>query len=285
MIKLKDPFYTGYEMPHPIYYFDKEMKECLLFTPNANDLNHIMKYYFETDEYIELTEYPNNNIYKESISAHNHIIRNNTLTIFVTNDEKNYEIDLNLNNKNETWKCASYNTNNDSYFTLKSIVLLPNGDMHGISHGEHFKYNTVENNWDNLHNSEDISYMEFNHFNNTLYCFGRDKMQWNECKLSLPITASFGVLNACRCVFVMAGKILILFDFKSELMYFLDIYRNETEWIEKQFYKQVIKEHWQCLFVIVTKYNFIHFINTYPKHTICHYKTSLYHLLPDILFK
>ena len=288
MLALKEAFYTHYEMPAPIYYEDKTGHECIIFTPHGTDNKHIIKYDIENDDYIESTEYPE----KEEIGAHAFVVRGNILTMFTYTDKEDKFFHLDLDNRvagKAGWKMDIHKHSDTDRHRIKQVVLLPNGDIHSHNDGGiHWKLNIQEMKWEHVCNAAGktrygpYQWMIYNEIKKKLYFFGEgavyeydpyknDKNQkWKESVIKLPFDKDhrFGILNPCRAEFVLGGKILMVMHTENEELWFLDMtedYTDETQWKQRKFYENVIKNRWQSLFIVVTKYNFVHFINTFPK--------------------
>ena len=318
MLTLKKPLYTQYEMCRPIYYEDKNGKEFIIITPNYETGTTIIKYDIDKDDYIDDAKYPEN----IKVEYHCSIVRDHILTILSANKEagsynadndKNIisQIALNLHTTGtpSQWDIKQQDTGS-IHWSFKQILEISNGDLHAHNmSGDHYILKHDETQWNLLYNDSEYHanrWMLYNEITQRIYLMNaRQIMEYYPISLSdeyKPIKSKirypkaltplsndsihYGVLSPGRAEFVFGDRILMLLHTEREEMWFLDMteeFQDDTQWIKKEFYENVIEHKWQSLFIVVTKYNFVHFINTYPEETCCHYKVSLYQLLPDVL--
>ena len=88
----------------------------------------------------------------------------------------------------------------------------------------------------------------------------------------------FGPFSDCISLITFDGDIMIIFEFNQNRFWCRHIEKDDNEWIECQM--DFPKNAWANLSVVMTKNNYIHFMNFYPKSSLYHIKIHLFDLVP-----
>ena len=302
-INLRCPPYSSKIQPTPVYYHsEKDGKEYLLISNHHMEDDHCLRYDIQQDEYIPFGYYPQD----FEPSHHQHVLIPNTSTYCIVGGNTHCLAEYDLSDFSNELKIHKYE--NDALHvwrggksiyipSVNKIYLIDNFigsiDPQNLSQG----IKSVENIRIELTNHGTV----YSKSQDKIYFFGGSST-WDyskrkimvldvisnkleESKLSLPCYMEFGEFTDNGCIITNDGDVIILFAFKMKKIYCKDItdQDDETEWNQIEF--DFPNDSWRDMEIILTKYNYIHFMNLYPMNSMCHYKIGLFDLIPWNIMK